>query len=172
MKTADKKTIVTDLKKKLDGFTVMILADFKGMAVKDITALKKRLRAVSAKFLVVKNTLTSKAIDSKKFEDLKPHLAGPTAMIIGTDDPVGPIKALTKFMSENEKPKIKIGVFDGKVASAQDIIAISKLPSRKELIARAVGGMKSPITGLVFVLSGNLRKLIYALNAIKDKKGK
>jgi large subunit ribosomal protein L10 len=171
MKTADKKHIVSELKKVLDSSTVTILADYKGMTVKDVTALKKRLKSVSAKFLVAKNTLTNKAVESdKKLNELKTHLSGPTAIIIGTKDPVEPIKVLTKFISENEKPKIKVGVFDGRIATAQEISAISKLPPRQELLAKVAGGMKAPITGLVFVLSGNLRKLVYALSAIKDKK--
>jgi len=170
MKITEKKHAVSELKKKLDDSTVTILADFKGMRVKDVTLLKKQLRTVSAKFLVAKNTLMNKAIESGALDELKIHLSGPTAVIIGTKDPVESIKILTKFISENEKPKIKIGVFDGRIASAQEIVAISKLPPRRELIANALGAMKAPITGLVFVLSGNLRKLVYALSAIKDKK--
>ena len=167
----DKQNVVSGLKEKLDSSTVAVLADFRGMTVNGVIELKKKLRAQKAEFKVVKNTLIGRAITAKELEPLKEHLEGPTAWVLGFEDPIGPVKVLAKFISDNEKPVIKSGIFEGKVITAEEFKAISKLPSREELIARVVGGIKSPITGLVFTLKGTINKLVFALQAIKDKKG-
>lgn len=164
-------TIVAGIKKKLDDSAVTILADFRGMTVKEITDLKKKLRVEKAEFKIVKNTLSGRAMESEGLKSLKSHLSGPTAIIMGYEDALAPLKVLTKFMADNEKLKIKAGVFEGKVSTSTEIIAISMLPGKKELIAKVVGGIKAPLSNLVFVLSGTIRKLVYTLSAIKDKKG-
>jgi len=170
MKKELKQEIVKDVKKGIEESTVSILMDYRGMSVKSITELKKRLRKQNAEFRVVKNTLFELAMDGKEFETLKAHLVGPTAILLGYEDPVGPVKVLAKFISDNEKPKIKAGVFEGKLATVEELTAISKLPGREELLAKVVGGIKSPINGFVWVLKGTMNKLVYALQALKDKK--
>jgi len=128
-------------------------------------ALKKKLKKHNAEFKVVKNTLFERAMDAKTFEPLKAHLEGPTGIVLGFDDPVGPVKVLAKFISDNEKPSIKAGIFEGKLSTPEEFVAISKLPSREELLSKVVGGMQSPIRGLVYVLNGTISKLVYALQA-------
>ena len=166
-----KKEVVSKIKKKIDDSRVVILTDYKGMSVKEITILKKKLRKSNAEFKVVKNTISVRALDGKLLEPLRKSLEGPTAIVLGYDDPIGPVKALYDFIGEIEKPLVKGGIFEGAYATTDEIKAISKLPSREVLLAKVVCGMKSPITGLVFTLKGITSKLVYALNAIKDKKG-
>lgn len=170
MKKENKQKIVSEIKKDFDDSTVAVVIDYSGMKVKDFTYLKRKLRGEGAQLKVLKNTLINRAIAKGGFDPLRVSLNGPTAVMLGFEDPLLPIKVLSKFIKENEKPKIKGGVFEGKAATAEEIIAISKLPGKKELIAKAVGGIKSPLTGLVFTISGILRKLVYAFSAIKDKK--
>ena len=172
MKKQKKKEIITELKKRIEGSTVTILADYRGMTVKDITALKKKLYEKGAEFKVVKNSLSERAFVAEQFAALKSLLSGPVAILMGFEDPIGPIKVLAKFISENEKPMIKGGVFEGKITTVEEITAISKLPSKEELLAKVVFRVKSPLVGLVFVLKNTIAKLVYALQAVKDKKGK
>ncbi len=145
MKKQIKKEIIMELKKKIEGSTVTILADYRGMTVKNITELKKKLYEKGAEFKVVKNTLSERAFIAQEFAALKSLLTGPIAILLGFEDPIGPIKVLAKFISENERPVIKGGVFEGKPATVQEITAISKLPSREELLAKVVFRVKSPL---------------------------
>jgi len=170
MKKEKKQKIVSEIKKGFDDSTVAVVVDYSGMKVKEVTDLKRKLRTEGATLQVLKNTLINRALTKEELGPMKVILNGPTAVMLGFSDPLLPMKILAKFIKENEKPRIKGGVFEGKASTAAEIIAISKLPGRKELIAKAVGGIKSPLNGLVFTLSGTLRGLVYALSAIKDKK--
>jgi large subunit ribosomal protein L10 len=167
-----KQEVVSDLKKKFESSTVAVLVDYRGMSVKSVTELKKKLRTKGAELKVVKNTLTERALEKKEFENLKPLLEGPIAILLGAEDPIGPVKVLAKFISDNEKPLIKGGVFEGKITTSEEMTEISKLPSREELIATVVGRIKSPLVGLVFMLKGTINKLVYAVQAVKEKKEK
>ncbi len=171
MKKEQKKSIIDKVKKTADKSKVTILTDFRGMSVKSMTDLKRKLRANKAELKIVKNTLLSRAIGKEQAEALKGLLSGPTAVVFGLEDTLSPVKTLAAFVTENEKPQIKGGFFEGKQVSADEIKAISKLPGRQELIAKVVGGIKSPLAGLVYVLKGNLNKLVYTVDAIKNKKG-
>jgi large subunit ribosomal protein L10 len=171
MKKEEKKSIIDKVKKIADKSKVTILTDFRGMSVKSVTDLKRKLRQSKAELRIVKNTLLSRAIGKEQAEALQNLLSGPTAVIFGLDDPLAPVKVLATFVSENEKPQIKGGIFEGKFVSMDEIKTLSKLPGRNGLIAKVVGGIKTPLAGLVYVLKGNLNKLVYTVDAIKDKKG-
>jgi large subunit ribosomal protein L10 len=103
-------------------------------------------------------------------DDLIKYFEGPTSVAFGYDDPVAPAKVLVEFMKDHKGIELKAGLVNGKLVTVEEIKALAKLPSREELVAKALGSMKAPITNLVFVLSGTLRSLLYALNAVKEKK--
>jgi large subunit ribosomal protein L10 len=168
---AVKKKVVDGLKEKIDSASIIVLSDYRGVTVKQITELRKALRSEESEYKIVKNTLLHRAIEAAGFKDLKEHLEGPTAMLLGYKDPIGPLKALVEFVKDNEKGEIKAGIFEKAVIDKKSLTEIARLPSREELLAKVVGGMQAPIYGLVNVLQGTIRKLVYALNAVKDKKG-
>ncbi|MFH1386633.1 MAG: 50S ribosomal protein L10 [bacterium] len=168
---AKKNIVVENLKEKISRSKVVVVTDFLGFSVKDITTLRRKLRAANAEFSVVKNTLISRAVTESGFPKLSEHLKGPTAMLLGYDDAVAPLKVLVGFLKEAEKGSIRIGVVEQDVFGEKDLASISKLPSKEILLGKAVGGLKSPLYGLVNVLQGPIRKLVYVLDGIKDKKG-
>jgi large subunit ribosomal protein L10 len=92
------------------------------------------------------------------------------AVAFAKEDPLAPAKILTAYFDEVEKPQIKYGLVESKVVDEKGIAELAKLPSREELLAKVVGGLKSPLSGLVMALSGLPRKLVYALEAVKQKK--
>ena len=165
-----KKKVVEGLKEKISSASIMVLSDFRGVSAKQITELRKQLRSEESEYKIVKNTLLLRAIEAVGFKDLKEHLAGPTAMLLGYKDPVGPLKALVDFIKDNEKGGIKAGIFENNIIDKQALAEIAKLPPKEVLLAKVVGGFQAPIYGLVNVLQGTLRKLVYALNAVKEKK--
>ncbi len=168
---AVKSKVVDELKEKISRSNLVVITDYLGYSVKQMTELRKKLRAEDAEMTVVKNTLIERAVVASGLDDLKGHLKGPTVVVLGYKDTVTPLKVLVKFVKDAEKGAIRVGAVDKKVFGSKDLEAISKLPSREILIAKVVGGLQSPISGFVNVLQGPVRKLVYALDAIKAKKG-
>ena len=168
---AAKSKVVENIKENISRSKLLVLTDYLGFSVKEMTQLRRQLRAENSEVKVIKNTLVERAVKESGLGELEGHLKGPTAVILGYQDTVGPLKVLVKFLKDAEKGTIRIGVLDKKVFSQGDLTAISKLPSREVLLAKVVGSLQSPIVGLVNVLQGPIRKLVYALDAIKAKKG-
>lgn len=165
-----KAAITAQLKNKLEASIVTILADYRGLNVAEITKLRQRLREAGVEFKVVKNTLTRRAAQELGLEGLAPFLEGPTAAAFSTTDPAAPAKILSEVMHNSKTFKIKAGVLQGRVIGLDDIKALADLPSREQLLARVVGGFQAPVAGLVNVLAGNMRNLVYVLEAIRKQK--
>lgn len=161
---------VEELKGKLDSAVTVVLTDYRGLNVAEITELRNQLRKAQIEYKVSKNTLTLIAAKDLGLGDLEQFLAGPTAIAFSYTDPVAPAKILSDFAKKSKKLEIKGGVVEGKIINNDGVQALADLPSREELIAKVVGGIKSPLYGLVGVLSGPIRGLVYTLQAIKDKK--
>ena len=161
---------VKDIKEKFDKSKVVILTDYKGLTMSQMSKLRKKLRPIDAEYKVFKNTLISRAIKDKAYDGIDPLLTGSTAILFGYEDQVAPTKVLSEFIKENEKPGIKGGLLDGKVIDTKTITMLAKLPSREVLLGRVVGTMKAPITNFVLDCKGILSKFVYALSAIRDKK--
>jgi large subunit ribosomal protein L10 len=167
-----KKQLVKELKEKIDSANALVISEYRGITVKDITELRRKLFAERSEFKVVKNTLLGRALAEAGFGKLKDHLSGPIGVLLGYEDPVAPVKTLVNFIAEIEKGEIKAGVVEKVVVDKGRIGDLAKLPTREELLAKVVGGLQSPIYGLVNCLQGNIRKLVYALNAVREKKEK
>lgn len=170
MPTESKVAIVQEVKEKLSNAQGTILADYRGMNVKQITELRKRLREAGVEYKVYKNTLTAIAARELGLDGLEEYLTGPTAIAFGYDDPVVPAKILSEFAKNNEALSLKGGVLTGKVIGLDQVKALAELPSREVLLSQVLRGMQAPIAGLVNVLQGNIRNLVYALEAVRQKK--
>lgn len=168
----EKQEAVTQIAAKLSSAKSVFLTDYSGLTVEAITNLRRNLRKSQVEFQVSKNTLARIAAQEVGFKDLVPHLEGPTALAYGMGDPTAPAKVLTEFLKTNEKPKVKAIIFEGKYFDAKSMAEIATLPSREMLLARLLGSLNAPITGLASSLSGIIRKLAYALNAVAESKGK
>lgn len=170
MQKQAKTKVIKDIKDKFERSKVVILTDFKGLTMAQLSKLRKQLRPIEAEFNVFKNTLIARAIKDKAYDGIDPLLAGPTALLFGYKDQVAPTKVLADFIKENEKLGIKGGLLDGKTIDTKVITQLSRLPSREVLLAKVLGGMKAPITNFVLDCKGIMNKFVFALNAIKDKK--
>jgi large subunit ribosomal protein L10 len=147
------------------------VTSFQGMKVAAVTELRKRLRPGSRLVKVVKNTLAQRAIAGTPLEPLKEQLTRTNTLVIPAADPVPTAKVLFDFAKENDKFKIRGGFLAGQMIGVKEIEQLAKCPPREVLLAKMLGSMKSPLYGLVNVLSGNYRRLVYALKAVADKKG-
>jgi large subunit ribosomal protein L10 len=148
-----------------------ILSDFRGLNVQQMAELRSRLRDAAVELEVVKNTLARRAAEDTDFIKLTDYFVGPTSVASTVVDVVAMAKVLTEYAKTEPKLEVRVGLIDGKVISSQDVVALAALPPREVLLARMLAGMQGPVAGLVGVLQGVLRQLLYALHAIKEAKG-
>ncbi|MCA9308087.1 MAG: 50S ribosomal protein L10 [Patescibacteria group bacterium] len=172
MPNTQNKEVVKELRSKIAEAKSVVFAEYHGLKANDINTLRDSLNKEGTEMTVAKNKLAKIALKEEGVasEELDKLLKGPTAFFFAKQDPISFLKPLFDFSKEKELPSIKGGIFDGKVTSAEGVKTLSELPSRDELLARVVGGMKSPITGIVNVLSGPKRSIVYALKAVANKK--
>lgn len=167
-----KAAVVEEMKEKLQSAQGAVFVGFSGLSVADVTKLRRKFREGGVEYKVVKNTLTRIAADELGFNDLDAVLEGPTAIAYYAEDTVAPAKILKDFIKETktEALTVKAGIADGQVIDAAAVEALASLPSREELLAKLVGSMQAPISGLVNVLQGNIRNMVYVLDAVRAKK--
>ncbi|MGM0420167.1 MAG: 50S ribosomal protein L10 [Bacillota bacterium] len=166
----EKKEAVAELKEKFNQSKSMVISDYLGLDVAEITELRSQLREQGVEFKVVKNTLASIAADEADISFIKEYFVGPTAIAFGLEDAVSPAKVLVDFAKEHEVLGVKAGILNGELISAEKVKALAEIPNRETLLSQVLAGMKSPITGLVRVLDGNITGLARVLNQIKEQK--
>jgi large subunit ribosomal protein L10 len=147
----------------------VVLNDFTGLDVEKISELRNLCRENNVEFRVVKNTLAKLGVKETDASDLEKYFEGPTALAISRESENIGAKVLARFAVEHEAPKFKAAFVDGNVIDATAVLALSKLPSKEELLSQVLAGIKSPASGLVSVMQGPLRSLVGVLNQIKDK---
>lgn len=171
VKTEVKEAFVEDLKKQITEGGTLVMVTYQGLTVEESSDLRDKLRAVGGSFRVVKNTMLRRAVAGTSLEGLQEHCFGSTAiMISGAEDPVTSVKELVTFAKTHEVIQVKAGGLEGRVMSEAEVIALSKLPSKEELLAKMLGSINAPASNLVGALSGVARNLVYALKAIHDQK--
>lgn len=166
----EKAAKVAELKELLTSSKCAILVDFCGLTVAQDTVLRRKMREAGVNYSVVKNTLLRIAAEEAGIEGLEPVLEHNTAIAVAPEDPVAVAKIICEFAKENKALKVKIGVLDGKVISAEEIKALAALPPKEVLIAKMLGSMNAPISGFVNVLQGTIRNVVYALEAVRKQK--
>lgn len=154
-----KKEEVAKLAAEMKEAKLILLTDYRGINVTDVTELRTNLRNTNATYRVIKNNITRRALQEAGIEGLDESLTGPTAVIMSNEDYLEPSKAIYEFSKNNEYYKIKGGVIEGKVMSAEEIITLAKLPSREVLLSMLAGA-----------LLGNISKVAVALNEVKKLK--
>lgn len=165
-----KENVVAELHEKLKGVKLAVLADYSGMSVAKITALRSDLRKTGTEMRVVKNTLLRIASKDTDFVVLDDYLKGPVAVILSYGDAVESTKSLVDFAKKNAELEIKAGLMGGRLLSKDQISVLADLPSREILLGKLLSVMLGTQTGLVSVLAGVQRKLVGVLDAYRAKK--
>ena len=166
----EKVAKIAEVKELLTNSKCTILVDYCGLTVAQDTKLRRAMRQAGVKYSVVKNTFLRIAAQEAGIEGLDSFLEKNTAIASSPEDPVAVAKILTDFAKENKVMTIKAGILDGKVIGAEDIKALSSLPSREVLLAKMLGSMMSPVSGLANVLQGTIRNFVYVLDAVRKEK--
>lgn len=170
MKRDEKASKISALNETFSKAKIAVVADYRGLKVTEIEKLRRELKKNDAHIQVAKNTLLKLAVKGTDCEMLSEYFTGTTSITVGFEDPVGPAKALADFSKSFKALVIRSAVLDGSVLSAEDVIALSTLPSKPELQAKLLGTMAAVPTSLVRVLSGVPRSFLYVLQAINEKK--
>lgn len=165
-----KEKMINELKEEITNASVAIVTDYRGLTVEEITTLRRGLQEKDAEYTVMKNTLAKIAVRDTKYEPLSQFLVGPTAVILGHTDQVGPVKVLTQFMKKAKKVTIKGGMLDSSVLNEDSVKQLSDMPSKEELIARMLGSINSPATGIVSCVNGVARNLVVCMDQIRKQK--
>ncbi len=166
-----KKQVVLDIKDKMEKAKGIVIYDYRGLTVAEVTELRNQFREAGVEYRVIKNSMMTRAADMLGMDELHEHLIGPTAVAFGYDDPVAPAKVLVEFIKKLKKTQIKTGILNGKIIDVAMVDSLAELPSREQLLTQLACTLNAPATGLARSLSGIISKLGYALNAVKEQKG-
>ncbi len=170
MARPEKEAAVSEIQEKISRSQSVILADYRGLNVAEVTELRKKLREAGVEYKVAKNTLTSRAAKAANIDGLDRFLSGPTALAFGFNDVVVPAKILADFAKDHKKLELKGGILEGKVIDLAAVEELANLPSQEALLCQVAGMFQAPMRGLVTVLSGPLRNAAYAVEAIRKQK--
>ena len=145
-----KAGIVSEIKEKFENAKSVVLFDYRGLTVSEVTELRKKLREVGSDYKVYKNTMTARAFDELKV-DLNDYLTGPNAITFGSDE-LSIVKILSDFAKEHDKLELKAGIIDGKVAGLEEIKQYASIPSREGLLTMLAGGLMATVRDLSICL--------------------
>ena len=168
MKRTDKEQLVSELKEKIEGATALYYTDFTGLNVKRMTELRRRLKKANVEYVVIKNTLALRAVNESGL--VGERLRGPTGLVMAKD-PVEAAKILTEFAKTNDqRPTVKGGLFDGAAIDAAQVKRLASMPSREQMLAELGAGLQSPLSAMLGVMSSLLTNFAGALEALKTQK--
>lgn len=161
---------VEDTKDRLRRSKCLVVTDYRGLTVAEMTDLRNRLRAEGVEYKIVKNRLAKIALRDSGMDTMDTYLKGTTALAFGIKDPVGPAKVLTGYAKDNAKLKVLAGLMDNRVLDVAALTELSKMPSREMLLSRLLGSLSSPVQKLAYALNQTVAKVVYALDAVARKK--
>jgi len=170
MARPEKVSEVQAIAERIEKAQSMVLADFSGLTVDQMTQFRRDCRARSVECRVVKNRLAQIAADKTGATELKDLLKGPTAIVFGAESQVDPAKIVVEFAKDNEKMQVKGGWVDGQSLSVAQVEALSKIPSREELLAKMMGSINSPARGLASTVNGVAGGLARVIDAVAKQK--
>ncbi|MCP5238038.1 MAG: 50S ribosomal protein L10 [Zoogloeaceae bacterium] len=165
----DKKAVVAEVSEKLADAQAVIMAEYRGLEVGQVTELRAKARESGVYLRVLKNTLVRRAVEGTPFEGLADQLVGPLIYGISTD-PVAPAKVLVEFAKTNDKLVVKGGAMPSYVMDVEGVKALASMPSREELLATLLGTMQAPVAKFVQTLNEVPSKFVRTLAAVRDAK--
>lgn len=155
---AKKAAIVEEVTEKFKTAASVVIVDYRGLTVDEVTRLRKQLRDANVEIRVIKNSILSRAAKAAGLEGLDEVFTGPTAVAFSNEDVVAPAKIIDEFSKEAKALEIKGGIIEGKVSTLEEVTALAKLPSREGLLSMLLSVLQAPV-----------RNVAYAINAVAEK---
>lgn len=165
-----KKLVVQEIQEKLEKAKSVVLVDYIGLTVLEVTELRNQFRAANVEFKVYKNAMIGRAADNLEISGVNGQIAGPTAIALSYDDPTAGPKIMTEFIKKTKKTEIKMGILEKSTMSVPQVEALAKIPNKEALLSMLLSVMNGPVRGFATVLNAVPRSLAIALNAIKEQK--
>ena len=172
MPTPQKEQILQDTSERIREVRGFYLADFSGMSVEKLSALRKKCREQQVQFRVIKNTLLKRAFNERGIKELDPHLVGPTGLVFSPVNEMAPAKILSDFAKEFEKPRVKAAVVDGRLYDTKAIATLAKLPSREVLLSQLIGTFVAPMSSFLGAINALLATPANMADALAQEKAK
>lgn len=170
MDRAQKTQEINELRERFDRMASAVVTDFRGLDVETINNLRRKFRAASIEYKVVKNTLVKKALEDKDYvETLGTYLHGPSAVAWSYEDPGAPAKVVLDFAKDNKKLQVKCAILDGKVLDEKGVENLSKLPSKDQLRGKLLATFMAPATEFVRLMAAAPTNFLYVMEARKRK---
>lgn len=155
---AKKAALVEEVTEKFKAAASVVIVDYRGLTVDEVTKLRKQLRDANVEIRVIKNSILSRAAKAAGLEGLDEVFTGPTAVAFSNEDVVAPAKIIDEFSKEAKALEIKGGIIEGKVSTLEEVTALAKLPSREGLLSMLLSVLQAPV-----------RNVAYAINAVAEK---
>ena len=169
MNRNEKRQVVTDFSRKMEGFQSAVLTHYRGLTVEQINTLRRRFREEKISYHVVKNTVMRLAAKGTDLEKLDDYFKGPTAIAISHGDPVSLAKILSEFVKTQPKLEIKIGLIQGRVISPDEIKGLATMPSLEILRAQILAGIQAPAQELAGVILSGFQQVVGVIQARADQ---
>jgi large subunit ribosomal protein L10 len=166
----EKSETVGTVHQRLKTAKMAIVTEYRGLSVAQMTRLRREIRDASGEYQVIKNTLVRRALDGTAFGDLEKLLEGPNGWVFAYDDPVVLSKALIKFRDDNDKLKIKGGVFEGRFMDPAGVKVLSQMPSKPELQARLLAMINAPATQLLRLIQEPGARMVRVIESLRKTK--
>jgi len=170
LRLEDKKAIVAEVAKVAKQATAVVAAEYSGLTVAQLSALRKSAREAGVYMRVVRNTLASRAFEGTNFACMQSALVGPLVLAFSQAEPSSAARLIRDFAKTCEKLQVKALSIDGKLLPASDLAALASLPTRNEAISQLMSVMLAPVTKLVCTMNAIPTKLVRTLDAVRDKK--
>lgn len=162
---------VGEMEEKFKTSPLVIAANYRGLSVSQMSGMRRKVREANAEFKIAKNTLARIAADNSGRPEIKEFLEGPIGLLTCAGDPAAAAKVFVSYLDDNNIAMTIVGgALDGEVLTADRIKELAKLPSKEVLLAKLLGSLNSPITGMVMVMNGPLRAFATVLTRIVEQK--
>jgi len=165
----EKEQVVTDLQKQIEQYKAVVLTNYRGLNVEQMTQLRRRLREEKIAYNVVKNTMMKLASKGTDLEKLNDYFEGPTAIAIAYGDPISMAKILSEFQKNQPILEIKAGLIEGKVASPEEVKSLASMPSKEVLLAQILGGSRIIKDKIIGTIMSVLQPVVGAIQARVDQ---
>ena len=158
-----KQKTVEELKENLKKAKSVVFTDIQGLKAKDLVALRRQIKGVQGNLKVAKKTLIDLALKGKEESPQAKEMNGEVAVLFAFEDPTKALKSLYDFSRTHESLKFISGIFDGLLVGKDELLVLAQLPPKEVLLAKLVGSLASPISGLINTFQGNIKGLVYIL---------
>lgn len=162
-----KQAVISEIKENIENAKSLVLVDYRGLNVSELTELRKRFREENVLYKVYKNTMMDFAFKELGYEDILESLEGPNAVAFSMEDPIAAARVSYEFAKEHENLEIKVGYLEGEFMDSAKVQKIASIPSKEVLLAKLLGSLKAPVSNFVYMADALAKKRAEETEAVE-----